>query len=359
MTPLGPSGAPALDFVLPSHLEAREPPEARGLPRDGVRLLVSYRRKDGHFHARFSDLPSFLDPGDVLVVNDSPTLPAALRATTPEGGALALHLSTHLPGDLWVVEPRGTTPPGHGTPPFFAGAPSRLTLPGGGAALLLAPYRDSRRLWVARIDLPLPVLDYLARWGAPIRYGYVDREWPIDLYQTIFAAPSTLSSPGSAEMPSAGRAFTPAVLQALEERGVQVARLTLHTGVASAEHDEPPYEEAFAVPWETATAVNAAREAGRRVVATGTTCVRALESATEDAGRAVATRGWTDLIVTPQRGVRLVDALLTGFHEPKASHLLMLEAIAGREMVERSYRAALEHGYRWHEFGDSHLILAG
>ena len=346
-----------LDFVLPSHLEAREPPEARGLPRDGVRLLVSYRRKDGIFHARFADLPSFLDPGDVLVVNDSPTLPAALPATTPEGGALTLHLSTHLPGDLWVVEPRRTTPPGHGTPPSSTGTPSRLSLPGGGAAHLLAPYRDSRRLWIARLDLPLPVLDYLARWGAPIRYGYVDREWPIDLYQTVFATPSTLASPGSAEMPSAGRAFTPAVLRALEERGVQVARLTLHTGVASAEHDEPPYEEAFAVPWETATAVNAARDAGRRVVATGTTCVRALESATDDAGRAVATRGWTDLIVTPQRGVRLVDALLTGFHEPKASHLLMLEAIAGRAHLRRAYRAALERGYLWHEFGDLHLIL--
>ena len=143
-----------LDFVLPTHLEAREPPEARGIPRDGVRLLVSHRRKDGLFHARFADLPSFLDPGDVLVVNDSPTLPAALPATTPEGGAMTLHLSTHLPGDLWVVEPRGTSPPGHGTPPFSAGRPSRLALPAGGAAHLLASYRDSRRLWVARLELP-------------------------------------------------------------------------------------------------------------------------------------------------------------------------------------------------------------
>jgi S-adenosylmethionine:tRNA ribosyltransferase-isomerase len=210
---------------------------------------------------------------------------------------------------------------------------------------------------VARLDLPSPVLAYLARWGAPIRYDYVDREWPIGYYQTIFATPSSIAGPGSAEMPSAGRAFSPAVLRALEQRGVLVVRLTLHTGVASAEHDEPPYEEPFAVPWETASAVNAAREAGRRVIATGTTCVRALESVTDEAGRAVAARGWTELVVTPQRGVRLVDALLTGFHEPRASHLLMLEAIAGRAHLRRAYRAALDGGYLWHEFGDLHLIL--
>ena len=330
------------DFVLPPELEARRPAEARGLTRDGVRLLVSHREKDGIVHARFADLPAALTPGDVLVVNDSATLPAALPATR-QGVALPLHLSTHLPGDLWVVEPRGQVP---------AEGPLRLALPAGGGASLLAPYRDSHRLWVARLDLPLPVLDYLARWGRPIRYAYVDQDWPLAAYQTVFA-----THPGSAEMPSAGRAFTPAVLEALERRGVEVVRLTLHTGVASAERDEPPYDEPFEVPWETAAAVNAAHAAGRRVIATGTTCVRALESATDGAGRVIAARGWTDLVVTPQRGVAVVDGLLTGFHEPRASHLLMLEAIAGRSHLRSTYRAALEGGYLWHEFGDLHLIL--
>jgi S-adenosylmethionine:tRNA ribosyltransferase-isomerase len=343
-TKLGPKGG--LDFVLPPHLEAREPAEARGLSRDGVRLLVTYRQKDGLVHARFADLPDALSPGDLLVVNDSATLPAALTATAPDGTGLQFHLSTHLPGDLWVVEPRGA----------FAGdggdGPIRLALPGGGAARLLAPFRDSRRLWMARLDLPQPVLEYLARWGKPISYSYVDREWPLEAYQTVFA-----THPGSAEMPSAGRAFTPAVLAALERRGIRVARLTLHTGVASAELDEPPYEEAFVVPWETAEAVNVAHAAGRRVIATGTTVVRALESATDEEGRVVAARGWTDLVVTPERRVRSVDGLLTGFHEPRASHLLMLEAIAGRAHLRRAYRAALAGGYLWHEFGDLHLIL--
>jgi S-adenosylmethionine:tRNA ribosyltransferase-isomerase len=330
------------DFVLPPALEARRPPEARGLTRDGVRLLVSHREKDGIVHARFTDLPAALTPGDVLVVNDSATLPAALTAALG-GSDLPLHLSTHLPGDLWAVEPRGAVP---------SEGPVRLILPAGGVARLLAPYQDSRRLWLARLDLPLPVLDYLARWGRPIRYAYVEGEWPLDAYQTVFA-----THPGSAEMPSAGRAFTPAVLGALQRRGVDVARLTLHTGVASAERDEPPYEEPFEVPWETAAAVNAAHAAGRRVIATGTTVVRALESATDGAGRVVAARGWTDLVVTPRRGVAVVDGLLTGFHEPRASHLLMLEAIAGRAHLRRTYRAALEGAYLWHEFGDLHLIL--
>jgi S-adenosylmethionine:tRNA ribosyltransferase-isomerase len=330
------------DFDLPPALEARRPPEARGLTRDGVRLLVSHRQKDGIVHARFTDLPAALTPGDVLVVNDSATLPAALTATLG-GSDLPLHLSTHLPGDLWVVEPRGTVPPE---------GPVRLILPAGGVARLLAPYQDSRRLWLARLDLPLPVLDYLARWGRPIRYAYVEGEWPLDAYQTVFA-----THPGSAEMPSAGRAFTPAVLGALQRRGVDVARLTLHTGVASAERDEPPYEEPVEVPWETAAAVNAAHAAGRRVIATGTTVVRALESATDGAGRVVAARGWTDLVVTSRRGVAVVDGLLTGFHEPRASHLLMLEAIAGRAHLRRTYRAALDGAYLWHEFGDLHLIL--
>jgi S-adenosylmethionine:tRNA ribosyltransferase-isomerase len=353
-----------LDFDLPADLEAREPPEGRGLPRDGVRLLVSYRDKDGIVDARFTDLPALLQPGDLVVVNDSATLPASLPAQGPQGQALRLHLSTHLPADLWVVEPRwteaaapGGSPgapggPPAGAPPGRDGEPFRLSLPGGGTARLLTPFRDSPRLWVARLDLPAPYLDYLTRWGSPIRYAYVPGEWPLAMYQTVFA-----THPGSAEMPSAGRAFSRAVLADLERRGIQVVRLTLHTGVASAERDEPPYEEELAVPWETAQAVNDARSDGRRVVATGTTVVRALESATDDAGRVIPLKGWTDLVITPERGVRVVDGLLTGFHEPRASHLAMLEAIAGRAHLRRAYRAALDGRYLWHEFGDLHLIL--
>ena len=333
---------PMLDFALPSELEAHQPPEARGLRRDGVRLLVTEDDGRQARHAHFADLPDFLRAGDLLVANDSATLPAALTARRPDGTPVAFHLSTRLGPDRWVVEPRR----------IAAAAGEVLMLPDGGRATLLAPYRRSWRLWEARLELPEDLVTYLARRGRPISYPYVHGEWPIEAYQTVFAR-----EPGSAEMPSAGRPLTPDVLARLGRRGVRLATLTLHTGVASLEHDEPPYAETFAVPRRTAELVNATRAAGRRVVAVGTTVVRALESAVGPDGLIRPARGWTDLIVTPERGVHAVDGLLTGFHEPKATHLAMLEAIAGRSHLERAYAAALAGGYLWHEFGDVHLLL--
>jgi S-adenosylmethionine:tRNA ribosyltransferase-isomerase len=333
---------PALSFTLPSELEAHEPPEARGLSRDQVRLLVSHSGDDRIVHARFKDLPDLLAPGDLVVANNSATLPAALAARRQDDSPLSLHLSTRLPGGLWVVEPRQAT-----VTPI-----ERLSLPGDGSATLLAPYADSARLWVARLDLPAPWLEYLSRWGRPIAYPYVREAWPLDYYQTVYAG-----EPGSAEMPSAGRAFSPDVLARLAQRGIGFSTLTLHAGVASLEAHERPYDEPFFVPPATAAAVGQARLAGRRVVAVGTTVVRALESAADDQGRVIPTRGWTDLVITPERGVRVVDGLLTGFHEPEASHLALLAALTGQPHLARAYRAALDGGYLWHEFGDLHLIL--
>jgi S-adenosylmethionine:tRNA ribosyltransferase-isomerase len=331
-----------LSFSLTPDLEAHEPPEARGLKRDQVRLLVSHYRDDRIEHARFDDLPRFLEPGDLLVANDSATLPAALTARRRDGTSFALHLSTRLPGSLWVVEPRKIAP----------AALEIVDLPGGGTATVLAPYADSARLWVARLDTPAPIFDYLTRWGRPISYPYVPDHWSIEMYQTVYA-----QEPGSAEMPSAGRAFSPDVMARLAEAGIGFATLTLHTGVASLESHERPYDEPFTVPPATADAVNEARSLGRRVIAVGTTVVRALESATGATGRVIATRAWTDLVITPERGVRVVDGLLTGFHETEASHLDMLAAIAGRCHLGHAYRAAIDGRYLWHEFGDLHLIV--
>jgi S-adenosylmethionine:tRNA ribosyltransferase-isomerase len=331
-----------LDFVLPEALEAREPPDARGLARDEVRLLVSHREDDRIVHARFNELPRFLRPGDLLVVNVSETLPAALKAKREDGTEIGLHLSTQLEGSLWVVEARKT----------MMAAGERLELPGGGSATFVDPYAGSWRLWTARLNLPEEVLAYLHRWGKPIAYPYVNGEWALEMYQTVYA-----SRPGSAEMPSAGRAFSPRVLKALRANAVGVAPIVLHTGVSSLEKDEPPYAEWCEVPPETVNAIHTAKKAARRVIAVGTTVVRALESATDASGQLIARSGWTELVVTPERGVRFVDGLLTGFHEPKASHLAMLEAIAGREHLRKVYEAALAEHYLWHEFGDLHLIL--
>jgi S-adenosylmethionine:tRNA ribosyltransferase-isomerase len=348
-----------LDFTLPPELEAHEPPEARGLARDEVRLMVTYRADNRVAHTQFRAIGDVLEPGDVLVINTSGTLNAALGAARVDGTAVELHLSTHLPADLWVVEVR--LPQEGTTVPFYAAVPGEvLRLPGGGRAILHTPHRQDRhtapaaptRLWIATLDLPGPLEAYLAQYGFPIRYSYVKAGWPIRYYQTVYA-----TEPGSAEMPSAGRAFTAELITSLTARGVQIAPLILHTGVASLEDHEPPYEEAYRVPGETARLVNAAHAAGRRVLAVGTTCVRALETVTDASGTTYPGSGWTDLVITPERGIRAVDGLLTGMHEPRATHLAMLEALAGRAHLEVAYAAALHEGYLWHEFGDLHLIL--
>jgi S-adenosylmethionine:tRNA ribosyltransferase-isomerase len=351
------SGLRPLDFDLPEELEAGEPPEARGLARDEVRLMVSYTDDDRVVHARFRDLPDYLDAGDLLVINTSGTMNAALPAAREDGEALELHLSTRLPAGLWIVELR--LPTDAGTKPFrHARAAETLGLPAGGSVTLHAPYPGGgiptagTRLWISTLDVPEPLEGYLDRYGSPIRYGYVRESWPLEYYQTVYATQS-----GSAEMPSAGRAFTPELITRLVARGVQVAPLLLHTGVASLEDDEPPYEEFYSVPPETARLANAAREGHRRVVAVGTTVVRALETVTDADGVIHPGEGWTRVFVTPERPVRSADAMLTGLHEPRSSHLAMLEALAGRQHLEITYEAALRRGYLWHEFGDLHLIL--
>jgi S-adenosylmethionine:tRNA ribosyltransferase-isomerase len=309
--------------------------------RDQVRLMVSHIEDDSVTHHRFSDLPRLLRPGDLLVANDSATLPAAVDARRADGTVVALHVSTRLPGNLWVVEPRQIT----------ATDDEILLLPNGATARLLVPYMDSRRLWIAHFTCS--VNDLMSRYGRPIAYPYVRGQWPLDMYQTVYAGP-----PGSAEMASAGRAFTPDVLAELAHRGIGFVTLTLHTGVASLEMHERPYAEEYWVPELAVQAVRRARADGGRVIAVGTTVVRALESAYElGSGTLVASHAWTELVITPARGVHVVDSLLTGFHEPKATHLAMLEAIAGRRHLEVTYAQALAHGYLWHEFGDLHLIL--
>jgi S-adenosylmethionine:tRNA ribosyltransferase-isomerase len=330
-----------LSFTLPAELEAREPAEARGVPRDHVQLLVSDRASGAVGHAMFVDLPAVLRPGDLLVVNDSATLPTALAARRMSGEAIALHLSAQVAGSLWIVEPRA---------PVVAG--ERLALPAGGEATLLAPATEhALRMWYARIVVAEPVVEYLYANAEPVRYRYAERHTPIAAYQTMFAR-----VPGSAEMPSAARPFTPRVVDALLRRGVSLATITLHCGVSSAESGEPPQPERFAVAPDAAASVNAARDEGRRVIAVGTTVVRALESAERD-GRAVASQGWTDLVVTSERGVRLADGILTGLHEPAATHLELLRAFLADHALAEAYRAALAQRYLWHEFGDVHLIV--
>jgi S-adenosylmethionine:tRNA ribosyltransferase-isomerase len=341
--------APEARFVLPPGSEATAPPEARGLARDEVRMAVV--TPDRTYHRQARELPLWLAPGDLLVVNTSATLPSALEVER-HGCTWGLHVSAELDDGAWVVELRRPGNTGPGRPE----SGEVLRLPGGVRLRLAEPHPAGQtRLWRATA---LPAVDrvaYLRRHGTPIRYPYLHGSWPIEDLQNVYAA-----VPGSAEMPSAGRPLSREVLVDLMSLGVVVAPLVLHTGVASQESHEPPQPEWLSVPVSTARLVNLTRTVGGRVVAVGTTVVRALETAASPEGAVAAYHGWTSLVLSTARPARVVSGLLTGLHEPEASHLDLLESVAGRPLVDRAYADITPPDaphYLWHEFGDSMLLL--
>jgi S-adenosylmethionine:tRNA ribosyltransferase-isomerase len=340
-----------LSFTLDPEHEAHQPVEAGGTSRDDVRLLVSPGQSTP-VHTRFDRLPDHLEPGDLIVVNNSATVAAAIDVEVAGLGEVVLHLSTELPGDLWMVELRRKLANGSTEPLRLPPEPATVYQAGRRLLHLLRPAPGSRRLWLAVVADDIDLGATMAATGRPIRYRYVPRDWALDTYQTVFA-----TEPGSAEMPSAARPFTDTIVTRIVSKGIGVAPITLHTGVSSLEAAERPYTERYEVPAGTAAAVNAVRRAGGRVIAIGTTVVRALETVTDRRGTTHPGVGWTDTVITPERGIRAVDGLLTGWHEPEASHLAMLEALAGRDTLVLAYEEAFAAGYRWHEFGDSHLIL--
>jgi S-adenosylmethionine:tRNA ribosyltransferase-isomerase len=332
-------------FELPDELSATEPPEQRGVARDQVRLLVA--GADGVEHARFADLSRYLAPGDLVVVNTSATLAAAVDGVRAGGDEVTVHFSTALDDGTWLIEVRPRVDAAGPVPDAEVG--ERISLLVGVVVTLVAP---RGRLWQADIAVEGDVETYLASHGRPITYSYVRGRWPMSVYQTAFAR-----DPGSAEMPSAGRPFTAELVTSLIGAGVAVAPITLHTGVSSLEEGESPLAERYRVPRSTARLVNLTRASGGRVVAVGTTVTRALETVTHADGWVGAGAGWTDLVLGPQRPARAVDGLITGWHAPGASHLLLLEAVAGPDLVASAYKEALAQHYLWHEFGDSCLLL--
>ncbi|MBL7501295.1 S-adenosylmethionine:tRNA ribosyltransferase-isomerase [Frankia sp. CNm7] len=355
----------AVAFELPADLSASAPPERR----DGVRLLVA--RPDGVRHARFTDLGKHLAPGDLVVVNTSGALPAAVDGTRADGSlpadgpggsdgpggddgdpAVVVHFATALDDGDWVVEVRaaGATATG---PVANLRPGERIWLPHGVRLTVREPFpAGQRRLWRASVPVDGGVVPYLWHVGRPIRYAYVPESQPIEAYRTVFGR-----DPGSAEMPSAGRPFSTDLVTDLVTRGVLVAPVLLHTGVSSQEPGEPPQAERFHVGAATARLVNATRRWGGRVVAVGTTVTRALESAAGPDGTVWPVSGWTDLVLGPDRPARVVTGLITGWHAPGASHLDLLEAVAGQDLVATAYREAVRERYLWHEFGDSCLLL--
>ncbi|RJO75019.1 S-adenosylmethionine:tRNA ribosyltransferase-isomerase [Nocardia panacis] len=341
----------ARTFHLPPERSATAPPEARGLARDEVRLLVTGGAESNRnelTHAVFRELPRQLRPGDLVVVNNSATLAAAVDGVL-DGAPVVVHFSTRLEDGRWAIEVR--LPQQRPYPGESLHADTVIGLPGGARATLREPWLPpARRLWIADIDVA--VLGLLAAHGRPITYSYVPQRWSADYYETVFGR-----IPGSAEMPSAARPFTQRLVLDLMTSGVGLAPITLHTGVSSPETGEPPSPERFAVPAATARLVNEARAAGGRIIAVGTTVTRALESAADPSGRVESASGWTELVLGEHRPARVVDALITGWHAPGASHLDLLVAVAGADTVAAAYSSALDNGYLWHEFGDSALLF--
>jgi S-adenosylmethionine:tRNA ribosyltransferase-isomerase len=339
-----------IEFAVDDSQLATEPAELRGRGRDDIRLMVTTRASGRIDHDVFANLSRHLRAGDVIVVNTSATIPAAIDAIGTNGARHVVHFSSPVAGGRWAVEVRQATADG-GTAPDRGLRPQTLQLPASVSIHLLARSPRTPRLWVAAVEGVADVIAYLNQNGRPIRY-VPGPERPIGDYQTIFAI-----EPGSAEMPSAGRPFTPEIVAGLVGAGIVVVPVVLHAGVSSYEDHETPGDERYVVPPATASVVNDLRRAGGRVIAVGTTVVRALETVSDESGEIHPGKGVTDLVVAPGRGVRGVDGLLTGWHEPKSSHLWMLEAFSGRDLLQRAYETAVETGYLWHEFGDELLIL--
>jgi S-adenosylmethionine:tRNA ribosyltransferase-isomerase len=346
---------PYTHFSSPEDHTATEPPELRGLRRDGVRLLVATQA--GIRHTFFHRLGDQLSAGDVLVVNTSATVPGQLNGSW-DGSAVVVHVANRLGDGTRVVELR--TAPDASAPVLDGRVGEHIALPAGGVLELIAPYPQpnssptgvGNRLWRGRLIVPQSLSNYLREHARPISYGYLSGSFPISDYQTIFAL-----CPGSAEMPSAARPFSAELVARLVSRGVIFAPITLHTGLSSQDAGEAPQPEWFEVSETTADLVNSSRARGGRVIAVGTTATRAIESAVRPDGIVAAASGWTDLVISPERPVRVVDGLITGWHNPEASHLLLVESVAGAKLTQRAYDAAVAERYLWHEFGDSCLFF--
>ncbi|HLT57740.1 MAG TPA: tRNA preQ1(34) S-adenosylmethionine ribosyltransferase-isomerase QueA [Limnochordales bacterium] len=335
------------DYDLPPALIAQQPVE----PRDAARLLVVHRDSGKLEHRVFRDLPAYLRAGDVLVLNDTRVLPARLLGAkeTTGGRVEVLLLRRHGP-DTWeaLVRPGRRVPVG--TRIVFAGGRLAAVVldrtAAGGRLLRFEPADDLDARLAELGQVPLPPY---------IREPLADPE----RYQTVYAREA-----GSAAAPTAGLHFTPALLERLRAQGVLLVHLTLHVGLGTFRpvqvervQDHRMHAEFYAVPAETAAAVNEAKEEGRRVVAVGTTAARTLEAVADDEGRVEAGEGWTDLFIYPGYRWKVVDALVTNFHLPRSTLLMLVSAFLGRERTLAAYQEAVERGYRFFSFGDAMLIL--
>ncbi|MGI9542365.1 MAG: S-adenosylmethionine:tRNA ribosyltransferase-isomerase, partial [Cyclobacteriaceae bacterium] len=273
--------------------------------------------------------------------------------TLPQGKNGMVHFSSQLNAREWLVEIRAVE--GNRTVRWNNGQVGmKFQVPAANVALKQRYYNNGQLLdlWIAEFNTNGPASAYLKEYAQPIKYEKLDQPYPLSYYQTYFSF-----NPGSSEMPSAGRGFTSELVETLLANGVVIAPILLHTGVSSLEENEKPYPEYIEIDPLTASILGNAKSQNKRIIAVGTTAVRAIESAVNDQGHIEPYRGNTNLIIDSGYQIKVANGLLTGFHEPHASHLHMLQALAGMQHIEQAYRIAIEQGYYWHQFGDLHLIL--
>jgi len=342
-----------IQFDLPQQLACPQPTEERHIERDEVRLLVTNGAGDIE-HTTFNHLTTFLQKGDVLVVNTSATIPAALPVSLPGDKQGRLHISTKLNNREWLAEIREIT--GNKTKRWHQGEKGMIfQLPLGSSVILKNKFYKNDQwlhLWVTEFNIHEPMQKYLSANARPIQYEKLDRQYPLSYYQTFFSF-----HPGSSEMPSAGRGFTAGLIERLLKKGASLAPVVLHTGVSSLEENETPYPEYMEVDPVTASIINTAKNQGGRIIAVGTTAIRAIETAVNKEGMVVPYHGNTELFIDESYTMKVIDGLLTGFHEPRASHLNILQSVGGFDHVDKAYKEAIKAGYYWHQFGDLHLIL--
>ncbi|WP_257985284.1 S-adenosylmethionine:tRNA ribosyltransferase-isomerase [Bacillus sp. T33-2] len=338
----------AFEFYLPPELNASHPPERRGIRRDHVRMMVMDRKTGAVSHDRFFHLVNYIQAGDIIVLNNSRTVPAILKAisrkvNSHQGEPVEVRLAKRKSEDTWevLIVAEDIIP---GDTLEFSPLLSAIVI------------RESNTSPLMEIRFSLKgtkLLNAIYSLGEPVRYEYINYAWDLDYYQTVFA-----SQPGSVEMPSAGRAFSWELLFKLQRKGVKLGFIQLHTGLSYLLDDKweqsptENYEEYHIEP-ATMDLILKTKAAGGRVIAVGTTAVRALEAAVVN----VSLSGWTNLYINSDYSLKIADGIITGFHEPKASHLDMLSAFVSPHHLFAAYEQAIQNRYLWHEFGDINMIL--
>jgi S-adenosylmethionine:tRNA ribosyltransferase-isomerase len=334
-------------YDLPEELIAQTPAEQR----DSSRLLVLHRDQGRRAHVGFRNLPEYFNAGDVLVLNDTRVIPARLRGSRPSGGEIELLLLEPAGEGRWLSLAK---------PAKRLKVGERVLLSEGRQAIIESVGEEGRR--IVRFDPEDNWREWLNRNGSMPLPPYINR--PADSsdqnrYQTVFA-----KHDGAVAAPTAGLHFSRRILEEIERKGVHLARLTLHVGIGTFRpvsvedvRDHKMDAERFVVSEETVERINAAREAGGRIVAVGTTAVRTLESIADDNGILHADSGSTDIFIRPPYTFKAVDALLTNFHLPGSTLIMLVSALAGRETILDTYAEAVREKYRFFSYGDAMLIV--